>query len=231
MSPQSDTDSAEEIDEGTLARFRDVLSALPSLQFASELTGYSSQQIAKWREGKARLPFQPAAILARAANRSVDWLAFGREFDARRVNQQLLAANDDVVSIPLLDVIASAGPGIENPFPLEIDHLPFPKRWLEELGVPERHAQFLGSRGDSMEPTIRDGAICLADTRFHVPRVDGVYALVDGNDVRIKRVARGWQGAVVLISDNERYESETLAAPEAEALQVAGKVVWAGGRI
>lgn len=69
------------------------------------------------------------------------------------------------------------------------------------------------------------------DIRLHTPRVEGVYALIDGKDVRIKRIGRGWEGKIVLISDNERYESETLAAPDAEALQIAGKIVWAGGKI
>ncbi|PZR84156.1 MAG: hypothetical protein DI537_33585 [Stutzerimonas stutzeri] len=233
MSPQSDTECAEEADEGTLARFREILSAMPSLQFASELTGYSTQQIAKWREGRARLPFRPAAILARTANRSVDWLAFGTEFEAEQAVKQLqpLADNDDVASIPRLDVIASAGPGIENPFPAVIGHLPFARRWLAELGVPENAAYLLELGGDSMEPTIRDGSICLLDTRLQTPRVEGIYALIDGKDVRIKRIGRGWEGKIVLISDNERYDSETLAGPEAEALRIAGKIVWAGGKL
>lgn len=151
--------------------------------------------------------------------------------DARSLTE---AANDlagDVTFIPLLDVVASAGPGIENPFPATIDHLPFPKRWLADLGVPESFARLLELGGDSMEPTIRDGSICLLDTRFQTPRVEGIYALIDGKDVRIKRIGRGWEGKIVLISDNERYDSETLAGPEAEALRIAGKIVWAGGKL
>ncbi|MBN9471708.1 MAG: helix-turn-helix transcriptional regulator [Bosea sp.] len=140
-------------------------------------------------------------------------------------------ALSEVVFIPRLAVVASAGPGIENPFPETIGHLPFPKAWLYELGVPETFARLLELGGDSMEPTIRDGSICLLDTRSQVPRVEGVYALIDGRDVRIKRIGRGWEGKIVLISDNERYESETLAAPDAEALRIAGKIVWAGGKI
>ncbi|SIP95181.1 S24 family peptidase [Bosea sp. TND4EK4] len=233
MSTHSDIDASEEGDSALLMRFKEVLETIPSLQTASELVGYSTQQIAKWRDGKARLPFKAAATLARAANRSVDWLAFGAESLSTAMSHRLerVADNDDVVTIPLLDVIASAGPGVENPFPLEVDQLPFPKRWLTELGVPERYARFLGARGDSMEPTIRDGAICLADTRFQTPRIEGVYALVDGNDVRIKRIGRGWEGKIVLISDNERYASDTLSAPDGEALRIAGKIVWAGGKI
>lgn len=133
--------------------------------------------------------------------------------------------------IPLLDVVASAGPGYENTRPYEIEQLPFPRSWLARLGLPARFARFIDSRGDSMEPTIPEGAICLVDIRVEHARRDGIYVLVDGNNVRIKRIAVGWQNSIVLISDNERYASETLAPPDAEALRVAGKVVWAGGEI
>lgn len=203
----------------------------------SERTGIPLSSIDRYCRNQSAPPAARLGEIARACGVSSDSIIFGAEsapiMTMPQVRLALSADNDDgeVASIPLLDVIASAGPGIENPFPLAIDHLPFPKRWLEELGLPERHARFLGARGDSMEPTILDGAICLADIRFQVPRIDGVYALIDGNDVRIKRIARGWEGKIVLISDNERYESETLAAPEAEALRIAGKIVWAGGKI
>ncbi|MFC3635825.1 helix-turn-helix transcriptional regulator [Camelimonas fluminis] len=137
----------------------------------------------------------------------------------------------DAVMIPLLDVVASAGPGAENPMPFELARLPFPRVWLDRLGVPERYARFIDARGDSMEPTITEGSVCLVDTRVDRARRDGVYVLVDGNSVRIKRIAIGWQGALTLISDNERYPTDTLAAPDAEALRVEGRVVWAGGEI
>ena len=202
----------------------------------SERTGIPLSSIDRYCRNQSEPPASRLGEIARACGVSSDLLIFGEGSAPLVTMAQLFAGeasndDDEVASIPLLDVIASAGPGIENPFPLAIDHLPFPKRWLEELGLPEKHARFLGARGDSMEPTILDGAICLADTRFQVPRIDGVYALIDGSDVRIKRIARGWEGKIVLISDNERYASETLAAPDAEALRIAGKIVWAGGKI
>lgn len=235
MSMQSENDDAEELDSGLLERFSEVLDGLGSLNAASELTGNSAQQISKWKKGKAKLPFRQAAILAKAAGRSVDWLAFGGAPDAGDGALAHRPADDDhdhdVVWVPLLDVIASAGPGYENARPFELSKLPFPRAWLQRMGLPEQHARFLGSRGDSMEPTIMDGAIVLVDIRSRHARTDGIYVLIDGPNVRIKRIAVGWQNAVVLISDNERYASETLAPPDAEALRVAGKVVWAGGEI
>ena len=217
---------AGRIDEAVKKRFGTREAAAPVI-------GFPLPSLDRYCRGESDVPATRLGLIAQACGVATDFLVYGVDRTPILTMKQAQAFNDsaDVASIPLLDVIASAGPGIENPFPLEIDHLPFPKRWLEDLGVPQNAARFLGSRGDSMEPTILDGAICLADIRYQVPRVDGVYALIDGNDVRIKRIARGWEGKIVLISDNERYASETLAAPDAESLRIAGKIVWAGGKI
>lgn len=137
----------------------------------------------------------------------------------------------EVVFIPLLDVIASAGPGIENSNPVARDFLPFPRRWLEQLNLPAEFARFLDSRGDSMTETIKEDAICLADIRWQKPRLDAIFVVVHNNDVRIKRIGRGMEGRVTLISDNPRYETEVLSEPEARSLKIAGRVVWAGGKI
>lgn len=139
--------------------------------------------------------------------------------------------DSDVVFIPLLEVIASAGPGIENGNPIEKDRLPFPRRWLELLNLPLQFARFLDSRGDSMTETIKEDAICLADIRFQRPRLDAIFVVVHNNDVRIKRIGRGMEGRITLISDNPRYETEILSEPEAKQLKIAGRIVWAGGRV
>lgn len=137
----------------------------------------------------------------------------------------------DSVPIRMLDVVAAAGPGYENEEPGEVRTLPFARRLLEELGVKPANARFMTARGDSMLPTIADGAIVLVDISFSRPKDDGVYIVIIGNEARIKRIGRGWDGKLTLVSDNSRYPMETLSAPEAESLRVAGKVMWAGGRI
>lgn len=139
--------------------------------------------------------------------------------------------HEDIAMIPLLEVIASAGPGIENTNPIAKDFLPFPRRWLEQLNLPPESARFLDSRGDSMTETIKEDAICLADIRWQRARLDAIFVVVHNNDVRIKRIGRGMEGRVTLISDNPRYETEVLSEPEARSLKIAGRVVWAGGKI
>ena len=223
MSKQLDDVDAEEVDAAFLQRFRDVVEAAGSRQKASDLTGNSTQQISKWMGGKARIPFRQAGegppLLEHGATRS------GAQPELKQLD------DDDVVFVPLLEVIASAGPGIENSNPVAKDYLPFPRRWLEQLNLPPEFARFLDSRGDSMTETIKEDAICLADIRWQRPRLDAIFVVVHNNDVRIKRIGRGMEGRVTLISDNPRYETEVLSEPEARSLKIAGRVVWAGGKI
>lgn len=214
-------------------RFRIVIDRLGTLEKAGNLVSTTGEQVGKWRDEKAKAPFLAVAILAQAADVSIEWLAFGKgqpSLGAPLANE-IDDEDENVAFVPLLDVVASAGPGFENIRPYAIDALPFPKSWLHRLGLPERYARFIDCRGDSMEPTISDGAIVLVDTRFQQTRGDGIYVLLDGPNVRIKRIAVGWEGALQLLSDNERYEPEQLAPPDAEALRIAGKVVWAGAEL
>lgn len=210
-------------------RFKLVIERIGTLEKAGSLVSTTGEQVGKWRDERAKAPFLAIAILAIEAGVSLEWLATGRQPDLAGLGDD--SDDDNVVYVPQLDVVASAGPGYENIHPYAIDSLPFPRSWLTRLGVPEKYARFIDCRGTSMEPTILDGEIVLVDTRFQQTRGDGIYVLIDGSNVRIKRIATGWEGKVVLLSDNERFEAETLAAPDAEALRIAGKVVWAGGEI
>lgn len=202
----------------------------------AERTGIPLSSIDRYCRNQSEPPASRLGEIARACGVSSDLLIFGEDASPTMATAQFASApakvdDEKVALVPLLDVIASAGPGRENPFSEPVGHLAFPRPWLNELGVPDSAVYLLDIHGDSMEPTIRDGWTCVLDTRFQSPRVEGIYALIDGSDFRVKRIGRGWEGKIVLISDNERYESETLAAPEAEALRIAGKIVWAGGKV
>lgn len=213
-------------------RVEEVIRSLGTREAFSGRSGIPLASLDRYCRGESDVPSTRLGAIAEAAGVTTDFLIFGGNRTPKSTMIQTQSSNlEDVAMIAQLDVIASAGPGYENPYPYELDRLPFPRRWLDWLGVPEEFARFLDSRGDSMWPTIADGAICLADIRHQRPRLDGVYVIVDGDNVRIKRIGRGFEGRIELISDNERYTNETLAAPEAEALRVAGKVVWAGGKI
>lgn len=85
--------------------------------------------------------------------------------------------------------------------------------------------------GDSMETTIRDGDVLLVDTSIDRVKDNAIYVVVYGDVILVKRVHRRINGALQLISDNERYPSEEVPAGEVQLLSIAGRVMWFGRSI
>ena len=108
----------------------------------------------------------------------------------------------------------------------------FPSRWLRsEFGAAEP-LKIARARGDSMEPTIRDGGIVMIDTSATVWS-DAVYAFDWHDHFYVKRVQL--EGSRLrLLSDNRAYDPITVDLTndaDRDALTIIGKVVWAGGKL
>lgn len=132
------------------------------------------------------------------------------------------------------DVRASAGPGAIVAFD-DIDgssrFVAFRTEWLHRIGVSPGHAEVLIAVGDSMEPTIRDGDLLLIDRAIDRVIDNGIYVLVLGGMVLVKRIQTRRDGSVVLLSDNQRYHDDTVPAGELPDLKVEGRVRWFGRTI
>jgi hypothetical protein len=59
------------------SRFKAVLDLYDDLQTAAAHVGYTADQLARWRDGKAKPSFFPLIALALAANVSMEWLIRG----------------------------------------------------------------------------------------------------------------------------------------------------------
>lgn len=222
-------------------RLETFVIARGGLGVVSEGSKVSESAIKRYIKGDNEPGAFKLAAIARFCGTTVEEILCGplqrTDVGARKTVERLADSNvdptvDDAIAwIPLLDVIASAGTGISNPYPFEITRLPFPRLWLDQLGVPEEFVRFIPIRGDSMEPTVRDGAVGLVDVRFHAPKIEAIYVVVDDDDVRLKRIGRGMAGSLTLISDNERYPTDVLSSVDAARLKIAGRAFWAGGKI
>ncbi len=221
-------------DDGFYERLRTVLARVGELKRAAELTGFSPDQVAKWRDAKARPPFGPMAILAASAGCSLDWLATGQHQAAapeQQADESPSAMPPETVLLPLLNVVGSAGPGFANGDVEIIDRMPFPRALLRRMGVSPEKAQFITHSGDSMLPTLADGGVCLIDTARIHPAGDGIYALMVGDELLVKRLAFGAKG-LTLISDNaDKYPTELLTGDELGRVKIMGKVFWTGGGV
>lgn len=104
----------------------------------------------------------------------------------------------------------------------------FRTEWLTRLGLSPAYTEVLLACGDSMDPTISDGDLLLIDRRATRIAESGIYVLMIGGAVSVKRVQIRRDGTAVLISDNARYENESITASEVQRTQAVGRVRWFG---
>jgi phage repressor protein C with HTH and peptisase S24 domain len=109
----------------------------------------------------------------------------------------------------------------------ETEKIPFPRLLLQRLAVAPDQLLLLRATGDSMTPTIPDGALVLVDRSKREIGGDAIYLVSLDGEPRVKRVRKNIDGSLSLICDNrEAYEPERLSRAEAERLTVHGRVCW-----
>jgi SOS-response transcriptional repressor LexA len=133
-----------------------------------------------------------------------------------------------LVTVPRYDIAASAGGGqiiSVHDEKAVVDYIAMAPEWLREIGVARDHIAVISVRGDSMEETLRDGDLILVDTRTVERKTPGVYVIVKGDALLVKRLNFRVDGRVEIRSDNKAYPTETLSGIEFEQLHIAGRMV------
>src|SRR5690349_17675959 len=137
-----------------------------------------------------------------------------------------------MVSVPSLDVGASAGAGAFDGEERGEAHIAFAPAWLRRLarGKPEE-LSIIRVAGDSMAPTLADGDDILVDRGDGAERVrDGIYVLRIEGALVVKRLAVNPAARTVSVrSDNPAYPGWPDCDPA--AVDIVGRVVWAGRRL
>lgn len=134
--------------------------------------------------------------------------------------------------LPRYSVSASAGSGLVALEEQEIERIAFRRDWLHEMGIDAREAGLVTASGDSMDPTIPDGAMMLVVRRHGEPVRSGfIYVLVLDGEVLVKRIMRNVDGTFDLISDNPLYPVQKVRQVDLDGLQIAGRVFWVGRKI
>lgn len=136
------------------------------------------------------------------------------------------------VSIPLRDVYVSSGPGGEAIDESIQRFLAFDPFFVEMWGISPDQVEAVINRGDSNEPTIRDGAIVLIDRGDRKLREKPMFAFRTPDGVRLKRFQRLIDGSARLVSDNQAfYAPEVISPADLEQLRVVGRAFWTGMEI
>ncbi len=160
-----------------------------------------------------------AANLARVLGVNLAWLATGEGAPN--------SAAGGYVDVPIYDVRLAAGAASFAEGARTLGDMPFDLDLLRQLGrTSGEELGVVEAEGDSMEPTIADGARVVVDFRDTRLR-EGVFAFRLGDELRIKRLRRTMDG-VEILSDNPRYTPEVLTGPQLEDFAVIGRALWSG---
>lgn len=175
-------------------------------------------------------------VIANAAQVSIEWLVSGREPKEKDadISSNVTAGMDladQFTLVPRLDIQASAGNGSLSYSEEPIDLLAFKESWLRERNINPRYARVLTAKGDSMEPTIRDGDVLLVDTSITSVHDNAIYIVVYNGHTLVKRVNMLRNGSLTIISDNDRHPPEDVPLAEVPDLHIAGRVMWFGRSI
>ncbi|PZP69551.1 LexA family transcriptional regulator [Methylorubrum populi] len=237
------TDAADARD-GFVERFKSLYPD-GNLSEMSRKVGIGATTLAGYASGS--LPRLDKLVqIARALEVHVEWLATGEGprgiqpevalppvgTDRERSEQAVVDARAHAVPsagmrlLPKLTVEPSAGSGL-IPAGEAIDgYVAISDEYLREIGVDPRYAHVLRVSGRSMAPTINDKDVVIIDTSVRNAVTEGVYTLVYGEAVLIKRIRLLRDGGVTLVSDNksEGYLDETVPRSELATLSIVGRV-------
>jgi phage repressor protein C with HTH and peptisase S24 domain len=195
-----------------------------SLSSLSRLIGKNSSYLQQFlRKGSPRkLEENDRAVLARFFGVAETELGAAQEKYVERS-----ASRGDWIDIPRLSLQASAGPGATVGEEDAVGSFRFSHRWLRDQGLQRGRLSAIAVRGDSMEPTLRDGDEILVDQNLRTLR-DGIHVVRFDGVLMVKRIATSRRGRLVLISDNTAYAPIDCAQDDVE---VIGRVVWKSGRL
>jgi len=160
-----------------------------------------------------------------------DWILRGKTPMLRTDSNPKLSTTDFLM-VPRYEVEASAGGGSVVERESEIGRIAFRNDWIKQKGLVPKDLVVIRISGDSMQPTIKDGALVLVDTRREMPKSDGIYVIQNDGCLFAKRLqVNVVTGDLSIKSDNPIYDTVNVNASKAQDLYIIGRVVWAGQEV
>lgn len=218
---------------------------MTQVQFADSI-GRTQSSITQLEAGKTEISAETLRLLHEKHGLSSDWLLHGvgdmlratPGFPGRietvappdygkPMHGDLTVGGDEFSMIKRLDVSVAAGSGRINYDPQVIGHVLFSNQWLGKMGIAADLAGLVTVSGDSMLPTLADGALALVDFRAKVFESGKVFVLRQGDEVMVKRIFlvqdQGREG-ISITSDNLYFPARLLFGKDADDVHAIGKV-------
>jgi phage repressor protein C with HTH and peptisase S24 domain len=137
------------------------------------------------------------------------------------------------VNLPFYEVRASAGDGALVEAEEQTHLISFEPEWLDkEIGVNPKEVFLMLVDGDSMYPTLKNGAMIMVNRNFN-GLSDGIYVMRHDHNLLVKRLQLLPGGIIKVKSDNNMYEPWEINKEHLNGtdIELIGRVVWSGQRM
>lgn len=209
----------------------------------SKRVGVSKVAVSQWENGDTSPKGENLLKLARSLGVSPEWLISGKvspdqprlpdgiDYVPVTVWDHISDLDPDQhVVVPRVRVKFAAGLGREVSFEPDLHDRGNAYRldWIRSKGLDPKRLIVVTIDGESMAPTLPNGSAMTADTRHDNIEsvINGkVYAIRYGNELRVKRLSRRYDGALIIDSDNPAYPREIVEPQHLEHIGIIGRYV------
>ncbi len=132
---------------------------------------------------------------------------------------------DDVPGARRIDIVeyeAAAGGGAEATEEQVVGTLTFRRNWLDRHGLDATQCTVIAVRGESMEPTLWEGASILVNRGQTEWRRGRIFVFRTSDGLVVKRAGEDEAGERVLVSDNPAHRM----TPCPDDAEIIGQVAW-----
>ena len=106
-----------------------------------------------------------------------------------------------------------------------VGRMKFPRTWLRQHGLRGDECRIIKVSGESMEPTLADGAAILANLKSREPKDGKIFVVRVDDDLLVKRLLHDAAAGWLLQSDNPNKETWPTQLCPNDA-RVVGEVKW-----
>jgi phage repressor protein C with HTH and peptisase S24 domain len=214
--------------EGVISRLLQLKGTESEGDFAGRL-GISPNTWTAYKKGKQSFGLHQIAEICDTLSIDPLWLLFGDSGTSGQSDLPVVT-NDNVVRLPRFDARASAGRGLVPVNEMPIGEVAFARDFLRNLGANPDYCYIVEARGDSMYPTIPDGALLIADASKTEVDDGRIYHFNVMDRALVKRARWSMDGRLFLTSDNQAagYPAEEFTADRIDELRVGGRIMFTG---
>ena len=204
--------------------------------------GMAESVIRKYIAGPSLPGLDKLIAIAETSKANIEWLATGEgPKDKGSLDMEKIApyhtgqpcercSDNENAKLALYNAEPSAGNGTTFDDEHIVDWYPVSRKWLKEAGLNEKNLVVGAAKGDSMQPTIKDGDLLMLD-RSKTEATAGVYVIRMSGELFVKRVQKNpIDNSVTIKSDNNTYDPIVAREDQLSMLDIVGKVVWIGSK-